>query len=178
MGSTGLSAGGTTDIKGVGGMGSTGQALSADEVLACTDLQRERIDLGTRGFVYVRGMTGKERDAWEASLMRGKGSDRRADTRNARARLAVRCLVDEANVRLFTDSDAELIEATGCDLGNRSAHARFLLRYEIVDRLPVDRAPRIVRPRRWRHVAQRVLAEATGSRASLRTAARAHLTLI
>ena len=88
-------------------MGSTDKPLSADQLLACTDLQRERIDLGARGFVYVRGMTGKERDAWEASLMRGRGSERRADTRNARARLAVRCLVDEQNVRLFTDNDAE-----------------------------------------------------------------------
>jgi|SRR6185503_4613104 len=82
--------------------------LSADELLACTDLPRERIELGSRGAVWVRGMTGKERDAWEASLMRGRGSERRTDTRNARARLAVRCLVNEAGDRLFPrDEDAE-----------------------------------------------------------------------
>src|SRR6185503_13039859 len=85
--------------------------LSADELLACTDLPRERIELGSRGAVWVRGMTGKERDAWEASLMRGRGSDRRPDTRNARARLAVRCLVHEDGTRMYTDNDAERL---GC----------------------------------------------------------------
>ena len=39
-------------------------------------------------------------------------------------------------------------------------------------------APRLVRPGRWRHVARRVLADATPSLASLRSAARADLRLI
>ena len=52
-------------------------------------------------------MTGKERDAWEGTLVRGRGTARRTDTRNARATLAVRCLVDAQGARLFTNADAE-----------------------------------------------------------------------
>lgn len=84
-----------------------GKVLSADDLLSATELPQEAIELGRLGIVYVRGMTGKERDAWEASLMRGRGAERRADTRNARARLAVRCLVDAQGNRLFKDDDAE-----------------------------------------------------------------------
>jgi hypothetical protein len=83
------------------------KVLSADELLAATALPQEPVELGKLGIVYVRGMTGRERDAWEASLMRGKGSDRRPDTRNARARLAVRCLVNADGTRMYTDNDAE-----------------------------------------------------------------------
>ena len=54
----------------------------------------------------------------------------------------------------------------------------FLLPFEAVDRLNVPGAPRLVHPSRWRHVARRVLADATPSWASLCAAARADLTLI
>lgn len=81
--------------------------LSADDLLAETDLPLEEVKLGSTKRVYVRGMTGKQRDSWEASLMRGKGSDRRPFTENARARLAVRCLVNGKGDRLYTDNDAD-----------------------------------------------------------------------
>jgi len=58
------------------------------------------------GEVIIQGLTGTERDAWEASLVRGKGLRRTINTENVRARLAVRCLVDESGTRLFTDADA------------------------------------------------------------------------
>lgn len=83
------------------------KVLSADELLTATGLPQEAVEIGSLGIVYVRGMTGKERDAWEGTLMRGRGQERRPDTRNARARLAVRCLVDTEGTRLFTDNDAE-----------------------------------------------------------------------
>lgn len=81
-------------------------------------------------------------------------------------------------VRHVSYGGASLVEATGCDVTNRACQARFLLPFEAVDRLDASAAPRLVRPRRWRHAARRVLAEATPSWTSLRTAARADLTLI
>jgi superfamily II DNA or RNA helicase len=74
--------------------------------------------------------------------------------------------------------ETSVVEAAGCDKGNRSSRARFLLPFEPIDRLPSSPAPRLVRPRRWRRFARRVLAEATPAWASLRAAAHADLTLI
>jgi superfamily II DNA or RNA helicase len=74
--------------------------------------------------------------------------------------------------------DTSVVEAAGCDAGNRSSRARFLLPFEPIDRLPAAPAPRLVRPRRWRRFARRVLADATPAWASLRAAAHADLTLI
>jgi len=82
------------------------------------------------------------------------------------------------HVSQVSHGGASVVEAAGCDVTNRAKQARFLLPFEAVDRLHVLAAPRLVRPRRWRHVARRVLAEATSSWASLRAATRANLTLI
>ena len=81
-------------------------------------------------------------------------------------------------VRHVNHRGAALVEAAGCDVANRASLARFLLPFEAVDRLKASTAPRLVSPRRWRHVARRVLADATPSWASLRAAGRADLTLI
>ena len=81
-------------------------------------------------------------------------------------------------VRHVGHGGASIVEAAGCDVTNRARQARFLLPFESVDRLNVPAAPRLVRRRRWRLIARRVLAEATPSWASLRAAARADLTLI
>lgn len=85
------------------------KVLTRDELLALTEVPKEAVELPGGARVYVRGMTGKERDGWENALMVGRGQHRRVDTRNARARLAVRCLVDEHGVRLFADQDAEQV---------------------------------------------------------------------
>jgi len=55
--------------------------------------------------VYVRVMTGTERDAYEASVLRDK------DTRleNMRAKLVVRCAVDENGNLIFTPDDVEAL---------------------------------------------------------------------
>ncbi|MSO82845.1 MAG: hypothetical protein EXQ53_06070 [Acidobacteria bacterium] len=71
-------------------------------------------------------------------------------------------------VRLLRYGDASLADASGCDVTNRASHARFLVPFEAIDRFDPSAAPRLVRPRRWRPVARRVLADATSSWASLR----------
>jgi superfamily II DNA or RNA helicase len=74
--------------------------------------------------------------------------------------------------------DASIVEATGCGRENRGSRARFLLPFEPIDRLPDLLAPRVVRPGRWRRNARDVLARATSSWHSLRTAAAADLAVI
>jgi len=93
--------------------------LSRDDLLKADDNAPEEVDLsdlpGYHGSVLIRGMTGKERDAFETSLMRPAGGGRReVDTANMRARLVAKCAVDDDGNRLLTDADAtELGEKSG-----------------------------------------------------------------
>lgn len=82
--------------------------LSRDAILAADDLDKELVAVPEwGGDVWVRCMTGTERDEWEASVvqMDNKGQNPKADLRNIRAKLVVRCVIDEAGVRLFGEDD-------------------------------------------------------------------------
>lgn len=59
------------------------------------------------GCVWVRGLTARERDAFEASMVEvdKKTGERRPRTGNLRARLVVMGLCDEAGNRVFSDDD-------------------------------------------------------------------------
>ncbi len=63
----------------------------------------------------LRGMTGRERDMFEASLA-PKGSSKKPNMENFRARLVVQCAVDEQGNRLFNSGDVRM-------LGDKSALA-------------------------------------------------------
>lgn len=94
--------------------------LSREQLLAAVTLPVERLhipELG--GHVFVRGMTGHERDSWEASLIRGRGKKREVNTQNVRAKLAVRCLCDERGERLFKDHEADLLGGIRVDVLQR-----------------------------------------------------------
>ena len=71
------------------------------------------------GDVIVRGMTGEERDAFEASLIEGRGKKRDVNMKNMRAKLVAYCCVDEKGDRLFTDEDAGKLGKTRADILNR-----------------------------------------------------------
>jgi hypothetical protein len=95
--------------------------LSKDDLLKADDNTPEEVDLsdlpGYHGSVLVRGMTGKERDAFEVSLMQpARGGRREVNTANVRAKLVSRCVVDDEGNRLLTDADAAA-------LGDKSAAA-------------------------------------------------------
>lgn len=65
------------------------------------------------GSVIIREMTGTDRDAYEAGIfgetVPGKGKDRKINLLNARARLVVKCLVDENGQRLYQDNEVYLL---------------------------------------------------------------------
>lgn len=68
--------------------------------------------------VWIRTMTGKERDALEAESVSRRGKNAQANMDNFRARLAVRCVADQEGVRVFTDEDADALgEKSGTALG-------------------------------------------------------------
>lgn len=64
-------------------------------------------EFGAGVTVIVQGMSGTQRDAWERSLLVGRGARRDINTDNIRARLVVRCLINEDGTRLFEDADAK-----------------------------------------------------------------------
>ena len=86
--------------------------LSKTAILAAQDLQTEDVEVPEwGGAVRVRSFTGRERDAFEASMVRGDGKDRKVDLTNMRARLVGLTVIDETGQRLFTDEEVDLLGA-------------------------------------------------------------------
>ena len=91
--------------------------LTKDQIFEIKDLQVELVDVPEwGGQVYVRGMSGSERDAFEASVVDLRGSTQKVNMQNIRARLVSLTTCDQEGNRLFSDSD--IIE-----LGKKSAIA-------------------------------------------------------
>lgn len=91
--------------------------LNRDALLQRDVLKIEKVEL-TRGFVYVREMTGKEKDAWETSLMKRKPSgnktvrgDFEIDLDGFRAKLAVVTVCDENGDLIFKAEDVKTLNA-------------------------------------------------------------------
>ena len=86
--------------------------LSKTAILAANDLKSEDVEVPEwGGAVRVRSFTGRERDAFEASMVRGEGRDRKVDLTNMRARLVGLTVIDETGQRLFTDDEVDLLGA-------------------------------------------------------------------
>jgi hypothetical protein len=84
--------------------------LDKGALLKATALPRETVyvkELG--GALIIQGMSGKQRDEWESSLVKQRRNRREIDTRNVRARLVARCLVNEDGSRMFGDEEADLL---------------------------------------------------------------------
>jgi superfamily II DNA or RNA helicase len=73
---------------------------------------------------------------------------------------------------------AALLHVTGSGRDNHGLEARFLLPYEHFERLPSVHEPQVVRAARWRRIVRLELADAVPRIDSLRSAARAKMTLI
>lgn len=90
-------------------------SLTRDQILEADDLERQEVEVPEwGGSVWVRSMTGLERDKFETTLTNGK--DKGVNLQNIRARLVGLCSVDDGGARLFTDDDVKL-------LGKKSAKA-------------------------------------------------------
>src|SRR5215472_4426467 len=91
--------------------------LTKDSILAAAHLPVEEVhvpewaDANGDDLVYVRGMTGAERDLWEMSLQVERGGQMVPDTANATAKALVRCISDAGGNRLFDDRDANELGA-------------------------------------------------------------------
>lgn len=80
-----------------------------DTILQMQDIQTEPVAVPEWGSppLFVRGMTGAERDSFEAACLK----DGKTDVSNVRAKLAVRCLRDGEGNHIFRDEDAPALGA-------------------------------------------------------------------
>jgi superfamily II DNA or RNA helicase len=73
---------------------------------------------------------------------------------------------------------AAIVEVRGCDRSNRGVRARFLLPFDVLERLPGVRSTRLVSRRQWRHLASRVVAGAVPDYDSLRVLAASQIDIL
>lgn len=103
--------------------------LSRDQILSVQDLVVEEVDVPEwGGSVFIRTMTGTERNTFEIEVVPGvtDGSNR-MDVLNMREKLLVRVIVDENGEHVFSDEDIKA-------LGQKSAAALDRL-FEVAQRL-------------------------------------------
>lgn len=82
--------------------------LSREEILSVDDLPREEVVISEwKGSVFVRGLSGAERDDFESGSWTGEGKNRKFNYSNLRARLLSLTIVNETGDRLFSDADIE-----------------------------------------------------------------------
>lgn len=102
--------------------------LGREQILSAQDLEKELVEVKEwGGAVYVRALTGIERDAFEASMVDQRGKSRTINLKNLRARLCALTICDEEGNRLFSDADVE-------ELGKKSAAALTRV-FEVAQRL-------------------------------------------
>lgn len=90
-------------------------SLTRDQILQLTGKRNiQEINIPEwGGTVYVRELTGKERDKLEASVLSTNGNNSKTNAENLRARLVVLAVVDESGNRLFSDEDAKTVGNLG-----------------------------------------------------------------
>ncbi len=89
-----------------------GATVTPTEIVALPEIE---------AVVTVRGMTGVERDAFEASCIEGRGKRRDVNTKNMRAKLVAFCCVDEKGHRVFTDADAGALGEVRAGMSDQDA---------------------------------------------------------
>ena len=80
--------------------------LTKDQILGADDRDSVEVEVPEwGGAVRIAAMTAAERDAFEASMIDGKGKSDAKRLQNFRARFVASCIVDDDGNRLFSDKD-------------------------------------------------------------------------
>ena len=80
--------------------------LTKENILTANDIKREEVQVPEwGGVVLVQGLSGRDRDQLEASMIQGKGKDTKVSLDNLRAKVVARSIVDENGNRIFSDAD-------------------------------------------------------------------------
>lgn len=102
--------------------------LGRDQILKVNDISTEDVPvLEWGGAVRVKGLTGAERNDFEASMVQGKGKNASVNIKNATAKLVALTIIDEEGNLIFKPADVEA-------LGKKSGKALSRV-YEVSARL-------------------------------------------
>lgn len=86
--------------------------LTKNAILSQSDREIELVEVPEwGGVVFVRSLSGEERDQFEASIIERNGRDVRTNLRNLRARLVVLAACDESGNPIFSPGDADALGA-------------------------------------------------------------------
>lgn len=109
--------------------GTAPSILSRDQIVGIKDdIKMELVEVPEwGGSLYVRGLTGFERDRFEAEVVDDRKDSKRMNLTNVRARLVALAVVDENGTRLFKPTDIEW-------LGQKSAAVLDRI-YDVATRL-------------------------------------------
>lgn len=89
--------------------------LNRDAILTASDIQTEVVEVPEwGGSVLVRGLTGAQRDRFEASMVELKKGKQVLKLSNLRAYLAALSIVDEQGQLLFSNEDIEALGNKSC----------------------------------------------------------------
>jgi hypothetical protein len=84
--------------------------LTRDEILSADDIKRELVAVPEwGGDVYVKAMSGTERDLFESSIVELRGKKQQVNMKDVRAKLAACSICDEKGKRVFTDADVNAL---------------------------------------------------------------------
>jgi len=84
--------------------------LGRDDILSADDFEREMVDVPEwGGSVWVRTLSGAERDAFGVSCLPKKGKDKGQELLGVRARLVTLTACDENGERLFKRADEDAL---------------------------------------------------------------------
>ena len=93
-----------------------------DKILGAEDLHREKVEVKEwDATIYIREMTGGERDAYDASLIDKSGLPTKEKLKDMRAELVVLTAVDEKGERIFGDDDVALVTRKNAKILDRLA---------------------------------------------------------
>ncbi len=86
--------------------------LTREDILGADDLRTEDVYCAEwGGWIAIRSLTGTERDAYEASMIEGRGPDQEINLQNIRARLVAKTAVGPDGTPIFRDGDERLLGA-------------------------------------------------------------------
>ena len=93
-----------------------------DDILSADDLPTTEVEVPEWGVtVFVRAMTGTERDVYESNLIEQKDLPMSKRLANMRAKLVVLCTVDADGNRIFNDDDINAVGSKSSSAVSRVA---------------------------------------------------------
>lgn len=84
------------------------KVLTREEILEMLDIPKEKV-AAWGGIVYVRGMTGEERDSFESSIIKQRGKEQSINLANVRAKLCALTICGADGKNLFSEADVQAL---------------------------------------------------------------------